>query len=131
MRRMWSLAVMVMFAAAVSVGAGATTDAQEKPKKEPVRFSVVQSFEPGPAGIAKAQLINFEMDPGAEIKGFKVGSAEILWVTKGAFTYKYGDKVVERKTGHSWQHQEGVTIDVSNKGKAVAVLRGIQFLTKK
>ena len=131
MKRMWPLAVIVMFASALSAPFGNTPFAAEKAKKEPVRFTVVNSFEPGPSGIDKAQLIQFEMDPGAEVKDVKVGSAEILWVTKGAFTYKYGDKVVERKTGDSWLHQEGVLIDVSNKGKGVATLRGIQFLKKK
>ncbi len=131
MKRMWTLAVIAIVASAMSALSWSPTPVAAQAKKDPVRFKVINTFEPGPAGAEKAQLIEFQMDPGAEVKAFKVGSAEILWVTKGTFTYKYGDKVVERKTGDSWQHQDGVVIDVTNKGKAVAVLRGIQFVKKK
>ncbi|HAM58524.1 MAG TPA: hypothetical protein DCQ64_25185 [Candidatus Rokubacteria bacterium] len=131
MKRIWTVAAVFMLASSVGVMLGDTALAQEKAKKDPVRFTVVNTFEPGFTGIEKAQLIQFEMDPGAAVKDFKVGSTEILWVTKGGFTYKYGDKVAEKKTGESWLHQEGVVLDVSNKGKGVAILRGIQFLKKK
>jgi quercetin dioxygenase-like cupin family protein len=96
-----------------------------------VRFTVINTFQPDLAGIEKAQLIQFEMDPGAEVKDFKLASSEILWVTKGVFTYKYGDKIVEKKAGESWLHQEGIVLDINNKSKGVAILRGIQFLKKK
>jgi len=131
MRRIWTVAAVFMLASSLGVMLGGTSLAQEKAKKDPVRFTVVNTFEPGFPGIEKAQLIQFEMDPGAAVKDIKVGSTEILWVTKGAFTYKYGDKVAEKKTGESWLHQEGIVLDVSNKGKGVAILRGIQFLKKK
>ncbi|MBI2525281.1 MAG: hypothetical protein HYV93_04800 [Candidatus Rokubacteria bacterium] len=136
MRRIWTVAVGFMLVSALGVMLGGAALAQEKAKqekakKEPVRFAVVNTFEPGFPGIEKAQLIQFEMDPGAAVKDIKVGSTEILWVTKGVFTYKYGDKVAEKKTGESWLHQEGIVLDVSNKGKGVATLRGIQFLKKK
>ena len=105
--------------------------AAEKKKKDPVRFTVINTFQPDLVGIEKAQLIQFEMDPGAEVKDFKLSSSEILWVTKGVFTYKYGEKIAERKAGESWFHQEGILLDVYNRGKGVAILRGIQFLKKK
>ena len=105
MRRIWIVAGVFMLASCLGVMLGGTSLAQEKAKKDPVRFTVVNTFEPGFPGIEKAQLIRFEMDPGAAVKDIKVGSTEILWVTKGAFTYKYGDKVAEKKTGESWLHQ--------------------------
>ena len=105
--------------------------AAEKKKKDPVRFTVINTFQPDLAGIEKAQLIQFEMDPGAEVKDFKLSSSEILWVTKGVFTYKYGEKIVEKKEGESWLHQEGILLDVYNRSKGTAILRGIQFLKKK
>ena len=130
-KRIWTLAVAVILVSFLGIVLGDASLAQEKAKKDPVRFAVLNTFEPGFQGIEKAQLIQFEMDPGAAVKDFKVGSTEMLWVTKGAFTYKYGDKLSAKKTGDSWLHQEGVVLDVSNTGKDVAILRGIQFLTKK
>jgi quercetin dioxygenase-like cupin family protein len=131
MKGMWARGVVLLIASSLGVMLGAPSLAQEKAKKDPVRFVVVNTFEPGFPGIEKAQLIQFEMDPGAAVKDFKVASTEILWVTKGTFKYKYGDRTVEKKTGESWLHQEGIVLDVANTGKDVAILRGIQFLKKK
>ena len=103
--------------------------AAEKVAK-PIRFDVLQSFQTDLPGVEKAQLIQFEMDPGAEVKKFKVVS-EILWVTSGVFTYRYGKKVVERKAGERWFHKAGTVLDVSNQGDGVATLRGIQFIRTK
>ena len=51
-------------------------------KKKPIRFQALATFPTDLPGIEKAQYIHFEMDPGAEIKNFKVVS-EVLWVTQG------------------------------------------------
>ena len=108
-------------------------------EKKPVRFKVVNTFQVDLPGVEKAQLIHFEMDPGAEVKYFKVVS-EVLWVNEGEFTYKYrigklhkkhGSKNVLRKKGDIWWQDEGTVIDVSNKGSGVGVMRGIQFIRKK
>lgn len=108
-------------------------------KKKPIRFQVLSTVPTDLPGVAKAQYIHFEMDPGAELKNFKVVS-EILWVTKGEFAYRYrngklnkkhGDKTVLRKKGDRWWQDAGTVIDVSNKGSGVAVLRGVQFIRKK
>jgi len=100
-------------------------------EKKPIRFKVINTFETDLPGIEKAQFIEFEMDPGAKIEGLKVGASEILWVTKGIFTYTYGDKVVKRKKGESWFQEIGTVLDVKNGHKRVAVLRGIQFIKGK
>jgi hypothetical protein len=105
-------------------------------EKKPVRFKVVNTFQVDLPGIEKAQLIHFEMDPGAEVKNFKVVS-EVLWVNEGEFSYKYrngklhkkhGSQIVLRKKGDSWWQDEGTVIDVSNKGNGVGVMRGVQFI---
>ncbi len=127
------LGIAVLLAAVLSfTGSGLRPSlAAEAGKKEPVRFKVINTFKPDLAGVEKAQLIQFEMDPGAVVKNFTVSHTEILWVTKGAFTYKYGDRVVQRKAGQSWLHEAGVVIDVTNKTKSTAVLRGVQFVKSK
>ena len=113
--------------------------AKAAPKKSPVRFKVLGTFPTDLPGVEKAQYIHFEMDPGAEIKNFKVVS-EVLWVTQGEFAYKYrsgklnkkyGDKTVLRKKGGKWWQDAGTVIDVSNKGSGVAVIRGVQFIRVK
>jgi hypothetical protein len=124
MKKMGYCLLVIMFAFSLAISLACHSSAKEK---NPVRFKVINTFKPDFAEIKKAQLVRFEMDPGAEVKNFKLPCSEILWVTKGSFTYKYGDKVVTRKTGESWFHSEGMLFDVSNKGKGVAILRGIQF----
>jgi len=131
MKRTLINAVVFLFVVSLGGVFGGQTFAAEKKKKDPVRFTVINTFQPNLVGIEKAQLIQFEMDPGAEIKDFKLASSEILWVIKGVFTYKYGEKVVKRKAGESWLHQDGILLDVNNRSKGVAILRGIQFLKKK
>lgn len=131
MKKILINAVVFLFVFSLGGVFGGQSFAAEKKKKDPVRFTVINTFQPDLVGIEKAQLIQFEMDPGAEVKDFKLASSEILWVTKGVFTYKYGEKIVERKAGESWLHQEGILLDVYNRSKGVAILRGIQFLKKK
>ena len=131
MKRILINAVVFLFVFSLSGVFGDQSFAAEEKKKDPVRFRVINTFQPDFVGIEKAQLIQFEMDPGAEVKDFKFTSSEILWVTKGVFTYKFGEKIVEKKAGESWFQQEGVLLDVYNRGKGVAILRGIQFLKKK
>ena len=115
------------------------SSAEAAPKKSPVRFKVLATFPADLPGIAKAQFIHFEMDPGAKIEKFKVVS-EVLWVTEGEFTYeyrsgklnkKYGNKAVLKKKGDKWWQEAGTVLDVSNKGSGVAVLRGVQFIRVK
>ncbi|MCZ7563832.1 MAG: cupin domain-containing protein [Burkholderiales bacterium] len=125
-----SVAVVVATLAVVGLVSQSAFSAGEG-KKEPVRFKVLNTFKPQLAGVDKAQLIQFEMDPGAEVKSFKVGSSEILWVTRGVFTYKYGDKTVQRKQGESWLQEAGVVLDVANRSKSGAVLQGVQFIKAK
>jgi len=122
------IAAVVMIALFVVFVSGNLSLAEEK---KPIRFKVINTFETDLPGIAKAQFIEFEMDPGAKIEGLKVGASEILWVTKGIFTYTYGDKVVKRKKGESWFQEIGTVLDVKNNHKRVAVLRGIQFIKGK
>jgi hypothetical protein len=121
--------VFVAFSFSLSLGA----------EKKPVRFKVLNTFQVDLPGIEKAQLIHFEMDPGAEVKNFKVVS-EVLWIIEGEFTYKYrsgklhkkhGSKNVLKKKGDSWWQDEGTVIDVSNKGSGVGVMRGVQFIRTK
>ena len=131
MKRIVGIAVVVVAMLAAAGIASRPSFAAETGKKEPVRFKVLNTFKPDLAGIEKAQLIQFEMDPGAEVKNFKLPSSEILWVTSGVFTYKYGDKTVLRKQGESWLHEEGIVLDVANKAKRNAVLQGIQFIKAK
>jgi len=131
MKRTLINAVVFLFVVSLGGVFGGQTFAAEKKKKDAVRFTVINTFKPDLVGIEKAQLIQFEMDPGAEVKDFKLVSSEILWVIKGVFTYKYGEKVVKRKAGESWLHQDGILLDVNNRSKGVAILRGIQFLKKK
>jgi hypothetical protein len=100
-------------------------------QKDPVRFKVINTFQLDFGDIKKAQLIQFEMDPAAEVKNFKCASSEILWVTEGVFTYKYGDEIVKKNKGDSWFHSEGTLLDVSNTGGTTAILRGVQFLKTK
>jgi len=127
------LGIAVLLAAVLSFAGGGLrlSLAAEAGKKEPVRFKVVNTFKPDLAGVEKAQLIQFEMDPGAEVKNFTAPHTEILWVTRGVFTYKYGNQVVQRKAGESWLHEAGVVLDVANKTKSSAVLRGVQFVKSK
>jgi hypothetical protein len=108
-------------------------------EKKPVRFKVLNIFQVDLPGIEKVQLIHFEMDPGAKVENFKVVS-EVLWVTQGEFTYKYrsgklhrkhGSKTVLKKKGDSWWQDEGTVIDVSNNGRGVGVMRGVQFIRTK
>lgn len=122
------IAAVVMIALFVVFVSGNLSLAEEK---KPIRFKVINTFETDLPGIAKAQFIEFEMDPGAKIEGLKVGASEILWVTKGIFTYTYGDKVVKKKKGDSWFQEIGTVLDVKNGHKRVAVLRGIQFIKGK
>jgi len=122
------IAAVVMISLFVLFISGNLSFAEEK---KPIRFKVINTFETDLPGIAKAQFIEFEMDPGAKIEGLKVGASEILWVTKGIFTYTYGDKVVKRKKGESWFQEIGTVLDVKNNHKRVAVLRGIQFIKGK
>jgi quercetin dioxygenase-like cupin family protein len=131
MRKVVSIVAIIMLALFVGLSTGDLAFAKEKAKKDPIRFNVLETYKTDLPGIEKAQLIKFEMDPGAEIKGFKCATSEILWVTKGVFTYKYGDKTVERKKGDTWFQDMGTVLDVSNKGKDTAVLRGIQFIRAK
>lgn len=109
---------------------GPVSSTHGESKKKPVRFQVLKTFKTDLPGIEKAQLIHFEMDPGAEVKNFKVVS-EVLWVTAGTFTYGYGGKTVVRKKGERWYHDAGTVIDVSNKGNGVGVIRGVQFIRAK
>jgi len=135
-----ALAVFVLPFFLVFAGVLASfSSADAAPKKSPIRFQALATLPTDLPGIEKAQYIHFEMDPGAEIKNFKVVS-EILWVTQGEFTYKYrngklnkkyGNKTVLRKKGESWWQDAGTVIDVSNKGSGVAVIRGVQFIRKK
>ncbi len=115
------------------------SSAKAAPKKSPIRFKVLAAFPTDLPGIAKAQFIHFEMDPGAELTNFKVVS-EVLWVTQGEFSYKYrsgklnkkyGNKTVLKKKGDRWWQDDGTVIDVSNKGGGVAVIRGVQFIRVK
>jgi len=122
------IAAVVMISLFVLFISGNLSFAEEK---KPIRFKVINTFETDLPGIEKAQFIEFEMDPGAKIEGLKVGASEILWVTKGIFTYTYGDKVVKRKKGESWFQEIGTVLDVKNNHKRVAVLRGIQFIKGK
>jgi len=122
------IAAVVMISLFVLFISGNLSFAEEK---KPIRFKVINTFKPALPGIEKAQFIEFEMDPGAKIEGLKVGASEILWVTKGIFTYTYGDKVVKRKKGESWFQEIGTVLDVKNNHKRVAVLRGIQFIRAK
>jgi hypothetical protein len=128
MKRIACVVVLIMFA--LSLGCSVKNQSKAE-QKNPVRLSVINTFKPGFGDIKKAQLIQFEMDPGAEVKGFKLPCSEILWVTEGTFTYKYtyeyGDEIVERKKGQSWFTSQGTLLDVYNKGTATAILRGIQF----
>ena len=128
MKRIACVFVVIMFA--LSLGCS-VKDQSKAEQKNPVRLTVINTFKPGFADIKKAQLIQFEMDPGAEVKGFKLPCSEILWVTEGTFTYKYkhkhGVEIVERKKGESWFASEGTLLDVYNKGNATAILRGIQL----
>jgi quercetin dioxygenase-like cupin family protein len=122
------IAAVVMISLFVLFISGNLSFAEEK---KPIRFKVINTFKTDLPGIEKAQFIEFEMDPGAKIEGLKVGASEILWVTKGIFTYTYGDKVVKRKKGESWFQEIGTVLDVKNNHKRVAVLRGIQFIRAK
>lgn len=122
------IATVVMISLFVLFISGNLSFAEEK---KPIRFKVINTFETDLPGIEKAQFIQFEMDPGAKIEGLKVGASEILWVTKGIFTYTYGDKVVKKKKGDSWFQEIGTVLDVKNGHKRVAVLRGIQFIKGK
>lgn len=131
MKRILGIAVVLVAILSAAGIALRPSFAAGEGKKEPVRFKVLNTFKPDLAGIEKAQLIQFEMDPGAEVKNFKLPASEILWVTKGVFTYKYADKTVLRKQGESWLHEEGIVLDVSNKTKGDAVLRGVQFIKAK
>ena len=128
MKRIVCVVVVIIFA--LSLGCTATN--QPKPeKKDPVRFIVINKFKPDFGEIKKAQLVRFEMDPGAEVKGFKLPCSEILWVKQGTFTFKYtyehGEELLERKQGQSWFTPQGTLIDIYNKGDTTAILRGIQF----
>lgn len=126
-------ALVVFILSVFFVLAGVLTpvfSAKAAPKKNPVRFRVLATLPTDLPGIAKAQLIHFEMDPGAEVKNFKVVS-EVLWVTEGTFTYGYGGKTVVRKKGDRWFHNAGTVLDVGNKGGSVAVIRGVQFIRVK
>jgi hypothetical protein len=128
MKRIACVVVVIMFA--LSLGCSVKNQPKAE-QKNPVRFNVINTFKPGFADIKKAQLIQFEMDPGAEVKGFKLPCSEILWVTEGTFTYMYiyehGEEMVERKKGQSWFASEGTLLDVYNKGNATAIIRGIQL----
>lgn len=128
MKRNAYAVVVIIFALSL----GCSVKNQSKPEqKNPVRLKVLNTFKPGFSDIKKAQLIQFEMDPGAEVKGFKLPCSEIIWVTEGSFIYNYiyehGEEMVERKKGQSWFTSEGALFDVYNKGKATAIIRGIQF----
>lgn len=122
------IAAVVMITLFVVFISGNLSLAEEK---KPIRFKVINTFETDLPGIEKAQFIEFEMDSGAKIEGLTVGASEILWVLKGIFTYKYGDKVVKKKAGDSWFQKVGTVLDVKNAHKRVAVLRGIQFIKAK
>ncbi len=128
MKRIACVVVVIMFAFSI----GCTVKNQSKPEqKNPVRLEVLNTFKLDFGDIKKAQLIQFEMDPGAEVKGFKLPCSEILWVTEGTFIYNYiyehGEEMVDRKKGQSWFTSYGTLLDVYNKGDATAILRGIQF----
>jgi len=129
MKRLAYVTVMILFMLSLSISLEDQCLAQQK---DPVRFKVINTFNPDFGDIKKAQLIQFEMDPGAEVKDFKLSCSEILWVTEGVFTYNYkdkgGNKTVEKKEGDSWFHSEGILLDVGNKGNTTAILRGVQFL---
>ena len=92
---------------------------------------MLNTFQPDFGDIRKAQLIQFEMDPGAGVKGFKLPCSEILWVLEGTFIYNYiyehGEEMVERRKALSWFTAEGTLFDVYNKGDDIAIMRGIQF----
>jgi hypothetical protein len=128
MKRITCVVVVIIFA--LSLGCSVKNQSKAE-QKDPVRFSVINTFKPDFGDIKKAQLVQFEMDPGAEVKGFKLPCAEILWVKEGTFTFKYtyehGEEMVERKKGQSWFTSEGTLIDIYNQGNATAILRGIQF----
>jgi quercetin dioxygenase-like cupin family protein len=111
------IVAIIVLALFVGLGTADYTFAKEKAKKDPIRFKVLETYKTDLLGIEKAQLIKFEMYPGTEIKGFKCPSSKILWVTDGAFAYKYGDKTVERKKENSWFQDMETVLDVSNKGK--------------
>lgn len=129
--RRHAIAVLTITALFVLAGVpGPASRAAGEPKKSPVRFRVLKSFETDLPGVEKAQLIHFEMDPGAKVKNFQVVS-EVLWVTAGTFTYGYGGKTVVRKKGARWFHKAGTVIDVENRGRGVAVIRGVQFIRAK
>ncbi len=127
----FALAVFMISVFVVLSGVlGLDSSAKAEPKKNPVRFKVLASFPTDLPGVEKAQFIHFEMDPGAEVKNFKVVS-EILWVTEGTFIYGYGGKTVVRKKGERWYHDAGTVLDVSNKENSVGVIRGVQFIRSK
>ena len=125
------LAVFMLSVFIVSSGALAPVSGVEAaPKKKPIRFQILKTFKTDLPGVEKALFIHFEMDPGAKIENFKVVS-EVLWVTEGTFTYRYGDKTVIRKKGDRWFQKAGTVIDVENKSASVAIIRGLQFIRKK
>ncbi len=130
MKRIIYIVAVTMFALSVGASFGDYSFGAEETKKEPVRITVIKAFKPDLPGIEKAQLIQFEMDPGAEVKNFTLGS-ELCWAIEGVFTYKLGGELVERSKGAIWYGEAGTVIDVYNRGKDVAVLRCVQFIRAK
>ena len=127
----FALAVFMLSVFIVSSGTLAPVSSiKAAPKKKPIRFQVLNTFKTDLPGIEKALFIHFEMDPGAKIENFKVVS-EVLWVTEGTFTYRYGNKTVIRKKGDRWYQNVGTVVNIDNKSGSVAVLRGLQFIRKK
>jgi hypothetical protein len=128
MKKFACVVVVIMFA--LSLGCSVKNQSKGE-QKNPVRLKVLNTFKPDFGDIKKAQLIQFEMDPGAEVKGFKLPCSEIIWVTEGTFIYNYiyehGEEMIERRKGQSWFTSEGTLFDVYNKGNATAIIRGIQF----
>ncbi len=128
MKRILCIFVVIMFA--LSMGCSVKNQPKAE-KRNPVRLKVLNTFKPDFGEIKEARLIQFEMDPGAEVKDFKLPCSEILWGTEGTFIYNYkyehGEEMLERKKGQSWFTSEGTLFDVYNKGNATAILRGIQL----
>lgn len=57
-------AVVILLASSLGITLEDTSLADAQAKKDPLRFTVANTFEPGFSGIEKAQLIQFEWIPG-------------------------------------------------------------------